>query len=450
MPDLKQKTPHFGALSLVRTAAPIVTFYLTEILVGLTDLAVVGTLGTAPLAAVGLAKSILLSIMVIGFAVLSVGTVFMAENPKPHRCGKVVAGSLILTVFFAALAVAIGNGSGSVLAASGYDADTVALFDDYAGVLAWAVGPALIFASLKNVLNATNRTAIISLLSIGMVFGNLAGSLLLVHGTGAWPGLGVAGAAWATLVINMIAATGLIVFTVHQELVSCRRVSTLEAVATVKEMWSLGWAAGAQQALESVLFIAVLYLLGLHSPVWLAAGAVVFAIMELNYAVSSALGEVLSARMAALRAAQKAVELLQILRLGTVVSGAAAVLLAIVVNLFADVTVSLFSGPDTSAQARRLMIVLLLWTAPVFLFDAWQIVFVHALRGLRRTVLPMLLSAACYWGIGIGGGLYLSMVAQLGASGVWIGFCAGLVAAAALVAAMAFSAASRIGNQSTG
>lgn len=42
-------------LFLVRTALPIGTFYLTEILVGLTDLAVVGALGTEALAAVGLA-----------------------------------------------------------------------------------------------------------------------------------------------------------------------------------------------------------------------------------------------------------------------------------------------------------------------------------------------------------------------------------------------------------
>lgn len=48
------------------------------------------------------------------------------------------------------------------------------------------------------------------------------------------------------------------------------------------EMLRLGWAAGAQQALESVLFIAVFYLLGVHSTLWLAAGAVIFAVMEIN------------------------------------------------------------------------------------------------------------------------------------------------------------------------
>ncbi|MFG5382622.1 hypothetical protein [Yoonia sp. R2-816] len=42
-----------------------------------------------------------------------------------------------------------------------------------------------------------------------------------------------------------------------------------------------------------MLFIVVLYLLGLYLTLWLAAGTVVFAVMELNYAASGALGEVL-------------------------------------------------------------------------------------------------------------------------------------------------------------
>ena len=45
------------AWSISHTALPIGAFYLTEILVGITDLAVVGSLGTDPLAAVALLVS---------------------------------------------------------------------------------------------------------------------------------------------------------------------------------------------------------------------------------------------------------------------------------------------------------------------------------------------------------------------------------------------------------
>lgn len=423
----------------MRTALPIGTFYLTEILVGLTDLAVVGVLGTEPLAVVGLGKTILLSFLTVGFAVVSVGTVIMAERPTAADCGSVVLGSAVVALPFVVIAVVIGFQGGAILGQSGYDAALVALFDAYAQPLAWVVGPAMLFAVLKNVLNVVDRTAVIIWLSVGVVLINLAGSVLLVHGVGSWDGMGVAGAAWTTVGVHIGAATILFGFVLRNGFVSFAALSVRKAVRTAEEVITLGWAAGAQQALESVLFVIVLYLLGLYSPAWLAAGTVVFAVMELNYAMSGALGEVLSARIAASRAAGGG-GLASLLPLGAGVSGTAAAILALAVGFFAEEAVSVFSGTDTSPQARQLMADLLRWTAPVFLFDAWQIVFVHALRGLRHIVLPMVLSTGCYWAVGLGGGILLAEPLGLGAPGLWIGFCMGLCCAAILLGAITFTA----------
>lgn len=430
-----------NAASLIRTALPVGTFYLTEILVGLTDLAVVGALGTTPLAAVGLAKTILLSILVVGFAVLSIGTVLMAEHADAGLRGRVVVASAVLALLFTAVAAAVTWFGRPILAASGYEPDLIAAFDAYARVLALALAPALIFAALKNVLNAVARTGIIAWLSVGIVFGNLAGSVVLVHGFGNWDGLGVAGAAWATLGVNAIAALVLLVHVIGAGFARFDATPLREIFRILSEICRLGWAAGAQQALESTMFIVVLYLLGMYSALWLAAGTVVFAIMELNYAASAALGEVLSARIATARVAGGDVR--RLLRLGAGVAGSVSAILALAVALFSDATVTLFSGSGTSPEARDLMAALLLWTAPFFLFDALQIVFVHALRGLRRTVLPMVLSTGCYWVVGLGGGLLLAKPAGLGAPGVWTGFCAGLACAAALLGVMAFGGARR-------
>lgn len=431
-----QSIPAVTVRSLVKTAAPIGAFYLTEILVGLTDLAVVGSLGTIPLAAVGLGKTILLSFLTVGFAILSIGAVLMAERPAPGQCGIVVVASMMLALPFAAVGVLIGHGTGQVLASAGYGADLVAMFDAYARVLAWAVAPALLFAALKNVLNAVGRTGAITWLSVGIVLSNLVGSIALVHGVGSWSGMGVAGAAWATVGVNAIAAAALLAFVLRQGFVQFDAVRLPAILSTASDITRLGWAAGAQQALESVLFIVVLTMLGLYSAVWLAAGTVVFAVMELNYAMSGALGEVLSARIAAARANRGSIA--RLLRLGGLTSGVAAAILALGVAIFAEGTVAIFSGSETSREARVLMVDLLRWTAPFFLFDAWQIVFVHALRGLRRTVLPMVLSTGCYWIVGLGGGYVMAEPLGFGAPGIWVGLCAGLTCAAGLLAAMAF------------
>lgn len=146
----------------------------------------------------------------------------------------------------------------------------------------------------------------------------------------------------------------------------------------------------------------MLYLLGVQSPLWLAAGTVVFAVMELNCAMSGAFGEVLSARIAAASFAGSR-QIFRLLRLGGTLSGGGGAILAVTVSLGAETVVGVFSGSQSAPEAHRLLVDLLRWTAPFFLFDAWQIVFVHALRGLRRTVQPMALSTGCYWLIGIAG-----------------------------------------------
>lgn len=443
MPYYQSPSAPVTARSLVRTALPFGAFYLAEILVGLTDLAVVGSLGTVELAAVGLSKTILLSVMAVGFATLSIGAVLMAEGSDPHRCGVLVAASMVLTLPFTAIAVLIAQRAGPVLLDSGYDAAVVDAFGAYACVLAWAIAPALLFAALKNVLNAVGRTRAIAWLAGGVVVGNLVGSIVLVHGIGSWNGLGVTGAAWATLIVNAVAAAALLEHALRSGFVRFDIPRAAPVLQAVVEIVRLGWAAGAQQVLESVLFIAVLYLLGLRSVEWLAAGTVVFAVMELNFAMSAAVGEVLSVRVAATRAAGGG-GLVCLARLGMGISGAAAALLALAVGVFAEVTVSVFAGAEASAEARGLMIELLRWTAPFFLLDAWQIVFIHVLRGLRRTVLPMVLSTGCYWAVGLGGGLILAEPLGFGAPGTWVGFCVGLTCAAGLLAVMAFQSAERI------
>ncbi|MEO1023924.1 MAG: MATE family efflux transporter [Pseudomonadota bacterium] len=433
-----------SSFALLRTALPIGAFYLTEILVGLTDLAVVGALGTTELAAVGLGKTIILSVMVVGFAVLSIGTIQMAERPTAARCGAVVVASGIVALAFVAAAILTAQVSPSILSKSGYDTEFVGAFESYTHILTWAIASTLCIGILKNVLNALQTTGLITWLSISIILGNLVTSIAFVHGVGFWQGLGVAGAAWATLLVNAIAAGVLSLIVLRSGALRVAGLYARRIWFLAFEALRLGWAAGAQQALESVLFIAVLYLLGVHSTIWLAAGAVVFAVMEVNYAASAALGEVLAARVAA-RCKEGRAPVRRLLRLGGGLACANAIMLGLTISFFSDATVTLFSSTQTADAARDLMMSLLRWTAPFFIFDALQIVYVHALRGLRQTVRPMVLSTSCYWLVGLGGGMVLAGPAALDATGVWIGFRAGLSSASLLMTALAFRAARQVG-----
>ena len=62
-----------------------------------------------------------------------------------------------------------------------------------------------------------------------------------------------------------------------------------------------------------------------------------------------------------------------------------------------------------------------------------QAVIAGALRGLNDTFRPMLIAALSYWVFGLGLGVVIAFKTGLGAIGLWIGFVAGLSAAAILL-----------------
>ena len=76
----------------------------------------------------------------------------------------------------------------------------------------------------------------------------------------------------------------------------------------------------------------------------------------------------------------------------------------------------------------------LLVLAGVFQFaDGIQVASNGALRGLKDTRVPMLITSVAYWGIGMPVGAWLAFGRGLGARGIWMGLIAGLSAAALLL-----------------
>src|SRR5262249_61185772 len=76
----------------------------------------------------------------------------------------------------------------------------------------------------------------------------------------------------------------------------------------------------------------------------------------------------------------------------------------------------------------------LLLLAAVFQFsDGVQVSANGALRGLKDTTVPMVITVLAYWGIGMPVGWWLAFHAGFGARGMWMGLIAGLTAAAVLL-----------------
>jgi MATE family multidrug resistance protein len=78
---------------------------------------------------------------------------------------------------------------------------------------------------------------------------------------------------------------------------------------------------------------------------------------------------------------------------------------------------------------------LLLLAALFQMSDGLQVAAAGALRGLKDTRVPMLLTAFSYWGAGMPIGLLCAFAAGLATPGIWIGLVAGLSFSALLLTA---------------
>jgi multidrug resistance protein, MATE family len=82
-----------------------------------------------------------------------------------------------------------------------------------------------------------------------------------------------------------------------------------------------------------------------------------------------------------------------------------------------------------AALASRLLLL-----AAIFQFsDGIQVTANGALRGLKDTTVPMIITVLAYWGIGMPLGYWLGFGQGMGARGIWIGLIAGLTGAALLL-----------------
>lgn len=92
----------------------------------------------------------------------------------------------------------------------------------------------------------------------------------------------------------------------------------------------------------------------------------------------------------------------------------------------------------TDTEVQKVATPLIMLVALYHLGDALQAVAVNALRGYKKSVVPMVIYATMLWGVGLGGGVLLGLTdtfgAPRGAQGFWIAAIASLWLVAGMVA----------------
>ncbi len=198
---------------ILRLAGPAFLALVAEPLFLLVDAAVVGHLGTAQLAGLGIAAVVLQT--AVGLCVfLAYGTTagvarLLGAGDRRGALTQGLDGLWLAVALGAVLTVAGVVLTGPLVAAFGVDADVAAHARTYLRIACLGTAPLLVMLAATGVLRGLQDTRTPLVVAVGGNVVNAVLNVVLVHGLGSFDGLGIAGSAWGSVTAQVGSAAAL-------------------------------------------------------------------------------------------------------------------------------------------------------------------------------------------------------------------------------------------------
>lgn len=423
------------ALSLFRIALPITLAQLGGIAMTTLDTVMVGALGAEALAALGLASSLHVALLVV-----TTGTLFGMAPMVSQAFGtgdRLTAQHVLVHGFWIALALSIPvvgvNLIGEPIAvALGQESETAGAAGDYMAALAWGVPPMLLFVALRQYLEGMSLTKPAMVITLGGLVVNFFANLAFIYGIeGLIPSMGAVGAGWATSLVRWVMFIVLVAWVTRQPaLAPARRVVRSFRPELARRIVQIGFPTGIQLGLETGFFAFTAVMMG-----WLGGAELGTHQVAINLASTTFMVALGFSIAGSIRVGQQigAGNVVETQRSVLVTYGFAIASMAVFALLFLTIPASLI-GLYTSDPAVIELGVSLLFVAAIFqVFDGAQVAGFSVLRGAADTRVPMLIAGAAYWLVGAPAAYLLGFRTSLGPLGVWSGMVVGLVTAAVLL-----------------
>ena len=427
--------------TLLVISLPLAAAYLAEIAMMVTDIVIVGRLGSVELAAVGLAGDIFFEFLLICMGVVSIVGVLVAQAQGAgdlDAASRAVRQGFWVATLLSVPGVAFGWHLATLLGMLGQDDQVVVLARQYLHAVAWAFLPAIWFVVLRNFVTALARAGAVMVITVAAVGLNLLLNYALVFGKFGLPALGVAGAGYGTTIVSWAMFGALAAYIVRTYPLKSYRVfhhlGQFE-LPVCREILRLGLPVAGLSLVEGGMFMVVALLMGLLGVTMLAANQIVLPVIAISFVCALAIGEAAAVRVAYGIGANNPLASRQAAGIAFIFGGVVMGVAAIVLWTVPEAIVSIFIDSSDPANEEVIAVAAVLaGVAAVFqVFDGMQAIAVRALRGLKDTVTPMWIAGIGYWVFGIGGACLFCFGFGLGGPGLWWGLAMGLAVTALLL-----------------
>lgn len=427
-------SPLTHARALLVLGLPLIGSHVAQMALHVTDTVMLGWYGVEPLAAgvLGASTFFLLFMLGSGFAHAVMPLVATAMGAGDEtRVRRDTRMGVWLSIGFGLVIYPVFWFSEALLLALGQDPVVSAMAQEYLRIAGFGMVPALMVMALKNWLAALEHTRVVLVVTLAGVAVNAGMNWALIFGNWGAPELGLAGAAIASVAVQVVTLVAVGAYGVlHPAL---RRFRILQRFwrpdwSAMLLVFRLGWPIGLTSLMEGGLFQAAALMMGWIGTVELAAHGIALEITAVTFMIHVGLSNAATIRTGRADGEADA----RALRDGAWVAlglsqGIGLVIIAVFV-LAPEPLVRLFLDPADPVAPRIIAYasVLLLCAAAFQVADAAQVMALGLLRGIRDTRVPMLIAAVCYWGVGIPASYAMAFWLGWGGVGLWLGLVVGL------------------------
>lgn len=414
-------------IELLVLAAPLILMMLSRLAMQLIDFWMVSWLGTEAQAAIGPATIFAFMLSCIGMGVASAVQTYVAQadgRGTPAEGGAYTWQSLYVAVLMGVVAIPIGVYTPEwfgVIARFGEHSEAVTQLEiDYLSVALHIVAPATICAGLQGFFNGIQKPRIGLYAVIISTLVNAQANCVLMFGMWGFPEMGIAGAAWGTVIGWSVRALLLCAAMFLPEFAQYDAVHGLGFCwKKIKGLIYVGAPASIQWLVEigswAVFNVIVMPRFG---EVAMAGANIAVQIMHVTFMPAIGLGMALTSQVGFAIGEKNIDKAMQRVRIAAWVMGSYMVGMGVLILLMRPQLIMIFNT-DLSVIAAGSTI--LIWVAIFQLGDALAITHMTALRGAGDTRVPAAVMATVAWLFqGIGAWLVAYYAPGLGVSGPWL------------------------------
>jgi MATE family multidrug resistance protein len=415
-------------------AVPMMIGQFGQMLMGITDTLVLGRVGIVPLAAVGFSNTLLGTLYVGGIGLLTSIGIFTAQahgaNLEKEKI-EVMRSAIWLSLLAGVAAAALIWLLLPVLRIFGQPAPIEMAAAPYLAIVGLSLVPALGSMAAKTFCEALGKPVMpTAILYLGVIL-NLLLNLPLVFGWMGIPALGLLGSAIATLVSRFFVLAGTLAYALSLSRLQWSALALSRVHwRRVGALFRVGWPICCQYLAEVGAFSFGAVMMGWIGTVALASHQVVLTCAATTFMFPLGISMAAAVRIGHAVGSQAYAALRRIAFGAIGISASVSAGFAALYFAAGHDIAGLFTNESVVLDlAARLMIV-----AGIFqIADGIQVTAAGCLRGLADVRLPMVIGFFCYWVVAMPTAFVIGFIVSPSATGVWIGFAAGLFVAATLL-----------------